>query len=350
MCEPGALLGGPIYERGSLFAADADGHVLRGVRDWVRRLGTDLTTVLAESGPLSSMPDPRPYGLAVDADGAASIIVGAALPDSNPFPATLVHTSPALDREWSADFQVADGIPLLSASTSLVVASFAGSSVFALDAATGNQRWTASVPGLMGIAASPDGDVIAVGNFTGSIDLGNSVVLATTAQMAGYVASIGADGRARWAVPFQPDSTSGETFVSALNLGPGGEISIGATWVGGAATLLGARFAERTPNGTMVAVLSPDGTAVLWAAETGTFAGTLVTDGRRVVTGCSYLAASGASDTGATWSIVGSGDQPLHVLAMTPSATLASFEVEGPLEYGGVRADGTGVAIVKLAP
>lgn len=349
-CGPGAIVDGRVYDSG-LFAVSRNGIAVRAFGDHLQRLDRDLLPAGDPSHRLTDeLASPRPEAVAVDDDGAVTVLFAATTTATNTPPALLVHTDRSLRRVWSFATSIPGPvIPSIVANPDLVVLLMPGSGVLAFDATNGAPRWQRPSDGTADIALAGD-DTVLAGDFAGTIDLGDSHVLTTNGDRAGYLAAIGADGVTRWATAFSPEDAGATAGFDTIATGPNGELAVGGIW-NGSATLLGTTFEAHDRGRSMVAMLDPAATRVEWWQEVQLFdVRSSATDGTRVILAGGYLSTTAASGSGVDWMMTSGLEQPMWVLSTSETGSYASFELEGAYAYGDVEGDDTGMAIVKLAP
>jgi outer membrane protein assembly factor BamB len=330
-CAPGAIIGGRIYDRYTWFGVSPSGVAVRAFGDRVERLDADLLPAGDPPPPLESgLASPRPHAIAVDDDGAVTELLVSSSGEQSSSPMLLVHTDASLRRAWSFPTSlVVTTVPTIAASSDVIALSL-GSNVFAFDAPTGAPLWQRQLAANIAVA-------------------GDEVLLAGD----GSLTSIGADNAVRWTTTFSPDVVGASATLGMLATGPNGEIAITGVWTGGSATLLGTTFPAPPPNTSsrMVAILDPAATRVVWSQPLQmTDVRSMVTDGTRVILAGGYLSTTAASESGVEWTRSSGLEQPMWAESISNAGIFAAFALEGAYEYGDVRGDDAGVAIVKLAP
>ena len=331
-CGPGAIMDGRVYDRGTVFGTSPTGSPVRAFSDHVQRLGSDLLPSGDPSASLApSLTAPQAFEVAVDDTGAVTELI------ASEARAVVVHTDPALHLAWTVDTAVpmATGVPL-AADAELVAGASSTTTVYALDARDGTMLWTMNFAGVSSVAV---------------VDM--TTLVAGNSPTAGFITAIGRDGATLWTAAFTPTGAGGTAGISSVAAGPHGEIAISGVWSGGSAALLGTTF-DPPPTGTidrMIAMLDPAGTRINWSQRIDmTYATSMVTDGTRVVAAGPYLSAAAVTAAGLEWMRTSGDEQPMWVEAVAERGIYATFDLEGAYDYGDVRGDEAGVAIVRLAP
>jgi hypothetical protein len=372
-CEPGAITGGVLFTNGydSAFG-QGPGGIVRVTDDHVEVLAAKtfepLRSIAFEPGDGS-----RLQAAAVDTSDGVSAVWGSQT-------ASVAHFDSRLVLMWKAPVP-AGGPWFVAANPDVVVASGANT-VLGWSADEGIDRFALTLPFVRGVVARDDGSILVAGAFAGHLDLGNGVVLDTSAQHAGYVIALDSAGTALWARSFGATDVAGTAELDNLAVGPGGEIALTGSYSGADAQLLTSTFALPSDPGAgqIVALLAPDGNRLVWAQALGPLGAvaqptSIVTDGARVLLAGGYegtfaLSASApfadeldayiasVSAAGVEWVRTGNGYG--HERATVYASDLASFEIDrgdyddntadnGSLQYGDVAIDDDGIALCQLA-
>jgi len=330
-CGPGAITDGRVYDRGTAFGTSPTGIPVRAFGDHVQRLDSDLLPSGDPSASLASnLNAPQAFRVAVDDAGSVTELI------ASETRAVIVHTDPALHLAWTIDTPIPTAVVPLAADAELVAGASSTTTVYALDARDGTMLWTTELAGVSSVAVFDTTTLVA----------GNS-------STAGFITAIGRDGATLWTAAFTPTGTGGTAGISSVAAGPQGEIAISAVWSGGSATLLGTTF-DAPPAGTfqrVIAMLDPAGTRIDWSQRIDMpYTSSMVTDGTRVIAAGPYLSTAGVTAAGVEWMRTSGAEQPMWVEAVGERGIFAVFELEGAYDYGDVRGDEAGVAIVRLAP
>jgi len=140
----------------------------------------------------------------------------------------------------------------------------------------GLARWTAHLGGPQAdvgyaLAADHDGEVVVVGYFQGTANLGG-VSFTSAGQVDFFVAKYGADGSAHWVRPF---GGPGNDVATSIALDASGNVFVAGT-SDGALTLGGSSFGQSGATGTFLLGLDGLGNVTLAKAYGGDSSGTLV--------------------------------------------------------------------------
>ena len=276
---------------------------------------------------------------------------------------------------WHAELP-GEGGPLARAGNLVIATSSSpmrgapGSLVVALDAATGAERWRATIDAtgwavITAIAPTGDGDVVIAGSFAGTLRAGASVV-SSAGQSDGFVARLSPVGSVAWLERMGGAGADGVQGVAAA----GDRIAIAGTFVAGA-ELLGAELPSYDPRSVagdaFVAELDGKG-ARRWVftyggKENDAVAGVAIDrDGRVVVAGTAResvhvsgteLVAQGASDGIVVWLsgdgseqdaiLIGGPEQDgISAITSTGSRTVVAGTFTGSLRLGDRTLDSRG--------
>ena len=135
--------------------------------------------------------------------------------------------------------------------------------IMSLDAKTGKRRWVRTVAakpvsGIRGMTTDRDGNIYAVGEFTGSATFGRDVAVSagTATEAAPFIASWNKDGNVRW-VQAGRDTTQAKSWGIAAD----GESVVFGSFVRGAGTLGGLPFGTKS---CVIGRLASDTGEVKW--------------------------------------------------------------------------------------